>query len=442
MQKIAFQVWTFCFLLVTGQTFSKDNQPNDFQSGAYPTEIKIKNHKVGIEQPIALAVDVHGVTVNGVREPYDTFTHGLDAFDSPSYLASNPETNERPYAITWSADKSTAYAFNRVDRKHLISINPTNGVSTRLSMLTGYPENQIISGMAIDEDNTCYVIATDNENHDTVSYLYRCDLMTGDLTLVGTQTLAPDIHDIAATCDGELYGVNSATNELIKINKHNGQATMVGSLELSNNDYSVFTLSYDRQNSLLYSYVIHESGFHTALAQLSKTTGKASYVSDDFIYGYFVGGIQSSCADNVETFAVNPGFNGSWYNPETDGQGLMIDVFEDANLLFVAWFTFDEVESNSANVIGSSDQRWFTASGELGDDNTVELTVYSSSGGVFNDPTQVETEPVGTMTLTFDDCTKGNAEYNLTATDSIGSFPFQRIAADNIDLCESLLNAE
>ena len=38
---------------------------------------------------------------------------------------------------------------------------------------------------------------------------------------------------------------------------------------------------------------------------------------------------------------LNAGTNGSWYNEETSGQGILIDVFADIPLVFLAWFTFD-----------------------------------------------------------------------------------------------------
>lgn len=40
-------------------------------------------------------------------------------------------------------------------------------------------------------------------------------------------------------------------------------------------------------------------------------------------------------------FDITFGSSGSWYNPDTSGQGFLIDVFDTANLLFLAWFTYD-----------------------------------------------------------------------------------------------------
>ena len=44
-----------------------------------------------------------------------------------------------------------------------------------------------------------------------------------------------------------------------------------------------------------------------------------------------------------------------------------------------------------------------------------------------------------TMTLEFADCTEGLVQYEITSLGISGEIPIQRIASDNISLCESLL---
>ena len=39
--------------------------------------------------------------------------------------------------------------------------------------------------------------------------------------------------------------------------------------------------------------------------------------------------------------SINPGMNDAWFYPATDGQGMLISVFDDAGVMFIAWFTFD-----------------------------------------------------------------------------------------------------
>jgi|GEM_PF-7041299 len=405
-------------------------------------DISIQQHKAANDQPTAFAVNVHGVIINDVRSPYSSYTHTMDNFNRPTLVAENSEDNLRPLVITWTADKSTMYALTIEDERYLLRINPENGITTRLSKLTGYPSSQMIQGMAIDENNTCYIVATDSMNHNTKSYLYTCNLMTGALTFVGSQALAPDVHDIAATCDGKIYGVDSNRKNLYTIDKFNGSATLVGSLGITS-DVGLFALTYDRQNGELYQYVLNTSGHHTALGRISQSDGSLTFVSDAYKFGFFVGGVKSSCDDQVETFALNPGFNGTWFNPATDGQGFLFDVLPESNTFFAAWFTFDDAEvvSDQNAVVGSAEQRWFTAQGTLGDTNTVELSIYNTSGGVFDDLTAVNSAVVGTMTVNFENCSEGLIEYEMNDGSLINTIPIQRVAGDNIAMCESFLNA-
>jgi len=69
-------------------------------------------------------------------------------------------------------------------------------------------------------------------------------------------------------------------------------------------------------------------------------------------------------AQVLSTFEINPGLSGAWFNPDTSGQGWLIDVIERETGLefFVAWFTYD-VNPPAADEIdgfGSRQHRWFT----------------------------------------------------------------------------------
>jgi len=56
------------------------------------------------------------------------------------------------------------------------------------------------------------------------------------------------------------------------------------------------------------------------------------------------------------------------------------------------------------------------------------------AGSAFTDPSGSD----GTITLTFDDCSSGLIEYDITSIGQQGSVPIQRITDDNIALCEAL----
>jgi cyclophilin family peptidyl-prolyl cis-trans isomerase len=146
----------------------------------------------------------------------------------------------------------------------------------------------------------------------------------------------------------------------------------------------------------------------------------------------------------AQGFVMNAGLNDAWYNPATSGQGFFITVFPDLNLVNLAWFTYDTdlpAEDDTAN-LGSPGHRWLTAIGPIEGDTAV-LNINIASGGLFDSATEVQnTEPPGsdgTIILSFEDCNSGLVEYDIPSIDRQGSVPIERVAGDNIDLCEALL---
>ena len=65
-----------------------------------------------------------------------------------------------------------------------------------------------------------------------------------------------------------------------------------------------------------------------------------------------------------------------------------------------------------------------------------------TSGGIFDTATEIQrTDPPGsdgTITLTFDSCNSGTVEYDILSINRQGIVPIQRVADDNIALCEAL----
>jgi len=70
------------------------------------------------------------------------------------------------------------------------------------------------------------------------------------------------------------------------------------------------------------------------------------------------------------------------------------------------------------------------------------MNIEITSGGLFDMQSEVErTEPAGadgTITLTFENCNSGTVEYDIKSIDRQGIVPIQRVAGDNIALCEAL----
>lgn len=156
------------------------------------------------------------------------------------------------------------------------------------------------------------------------------------------------------------------------------------------------------------------------------------------------GGLMQPNAVVVRTasdFQINAGLNDAWYNPATDGQGFLVVAWEEIQVMFVAWFTYD-LERPPGDVeamLGDPGHRWLTAQGPYTGD-TATLDIYVTRGGVFDSAEPPVDPPVkdGTMQVKFTSCNKGLVSYNIPSVSRSGEIPIERIVADNQALCEVL----
>jgi plastocyanin len=120
------------------------------------------------------------------------------------------------------------------------------------------------------------------------------------------------------------------------------------------------------------------------------------------------------------------GLSGSWANPLTNSQGIVMEVYEDLygsglGLLFGGWFTFD--------VTAAGGQRWYTIQGQVesGEDSST-MPIYLTQGGQFDTPLATATTPVGEATIHFDNCTSGKLDYSFTdGSGRSGQIPLTRL---------------
>jgi plastocyanin len=139
-----------------------------------------------------------------------------------------------------------------------------------------------------------------------------------------------------------------------------------------------------------------------------------------------------------KAFQINVGLNDAWFNPDTSGQGFFITVFPDIGFVSLAWFTYETepvvgVEFN----LGDAGHRWLTALGPF-TDNTSLMEISFASGGIFDSATEIQNIDGGTITLIFDDCNSGSVEYDIPSISRSGVVPIQRVADDNIGICDTL----
>ncbi len=134
---------------------------------------------------------------------------------------------------------------------------------------------------------------------------------------------------------------------------------------------------------------------------------------------YVVFGKTDPTPNLVQQGSVVSGYRGTYYDPATTGQGIMVDINADASQLFLSWFTFAPIDE-SVGKSAVTDQRWLTAQGSI-DGPVTTLELYSSSGGVFNEAVAPSSQLVGTVTIEFPNCRSVKLGYFIDQ--GIGEFP-------------------
>ncbi len=117
---------------------------------------------------------------------------------------------------------------------------------------------------------------------------------------------------------------------------------------------------------------------------------------------------------------------GAWYNPTTSGQGFVLDIAPQQNLVHAGWFTFPGTSSATAV------HRWFTAYGSYSAGQTSSrMTVYRNTGGNFDAPPATQGQVVGSARLTFQSCTSGRYDYEIDLDGILrrGSIPLSRLGS-------------
>lgn len=136
------------------------------------------------------------------------------------------------------------------------------------------------------------------------------------------------------------------------------------------------------------------------------------------------------------TFEVGAGINlnqrgltGSWANPATDAQGVLMEIEPDfygsgVGLLFGGWFAYD--------VIAAGGKRWYTIQSEVhADSPTASMPIYLTDGGAFDSAQRTKTAAVGQATLQFADCMHGSLQYAFfDGSSRAGTIPLTRLLAD------------
>jgi hypothetical protein len=120
------------------------------------------------------------------------------------------------------------------------------------------------------------------------------------------------------------------------------------------------------------------------------------------------------------------GLSGTWANPATSGQGMVIELYPDlisagTGYVFGAWYTFDTTPG------GADHGRWYTYQANVTEGaSQAEVAIYQSIGGTFAALGGTSTTPIGTGRIAFDSCTSGTFTYAMQ-DGRTGTIPLTRL---------------
>jgi len=112
----------------------------------------------------------------------------------------------------------------------LVTIVAALGTAVPIASITGLSLGQNIVGMGYSFSNLTMYLITSNFGIPPTTQLYTLNISTGVTALIGDITNAPGLLAIAVSCNGEIYGFDSAGDNLISIDPVTAEGTIVGSL--------------------------------------------------------------------------------------------------------------------------------------------------------------------------------------------------------------------
>jgi hypothetical protein len=112
--------------------------------------------------------------------------------------------------------------------------------------------------------------------------------------------------------------------------------------------------------------------------------------------------------------------SGSWFDPNTSGQGLIFDINPVQPFLFAGWYTYAK---NGEMLGGGASQRWYTLqSGSFtpGATSLDGIGIYTATGGEFGKATATTADKVGTASIVFQGCNALLLSYSFSAGENAG----------------------
>lgn len=150
------------------------------------------------------------------------------------------------------------------------TIDKSTGTYTQLGSVSGILANHNVDGLATDPTTgTIYIVSSDGFTGS--SALYTLDPATRIATLIGTQSAAKYLVELAFDLSGNLYTTSLDTDSLYKFDKLNGQVTLIGALGLD--IIGQQGMAYDQSTGILYGIIGNRDLANYAFGTINMTTG-------------------------------------------------------------------------------------------------------------------------------------------------------------------------
>ena len=117
-----------------------------------------------------------------------------------------------------------------------------------------------------------------------------------------------------------------------------------------------------------------------------------------------------------DSFAINAGLTGPWFEAATSGQGFLLDVVPSAQVLSFGWFTYGPAQPDGS----APPQRWLTGAGAY-TGAIAQTTLFLSEGGAFQAGPVPGARAVGNLRFEFADCAHASVSYSVRRNALSGS---------------------